>query len=261
MKLPAICSRFRLPGTRRHPPAAVPAQTPEDRADRIHRILAEPPFRITDVSDASLALYEQALTHESCRSSARYPAATSPDNERLEFLGNYVLDFVVAEYLYTNYPLPPGEMNKRLQVTQNDNLADIVLRQNLGIDGAVRRRQVLTDAIIADAFEALLGAIYLDRGMETVRTIITAIFAEEIERFDTTQNFKGRLQEAAARRGLGQVEYEYRQDGPDNEPSWTAKVLIGKRAWSTGTDGTKRGAAMLAAEEALRLLEEKGHGS
>jgi ribonuclease-3 len=260
MKLPAIRSRLRLPGTLRHPQPATPIPVPEDRAGRLRRLLADPPFRITDVSDASLALYEQALTHESCTQNTRYPATTTTDNERLEFLGNYVLDFVVAEYLYTHHHLPPGEMNKRLQVTRNDNLADIVLRRDLAIDQLVRRRQVLTDAIIADAFEALLGAIYLDRGMEAVRTIIIAIFAEEIERFDTTQNFKGRLQEAAARQGLGRVEYEYRQDGPDNDPSWTARVLIGRQPQGSGTDGTKRGAAMLAAEEALRLLEREEHG-
>lgn len=258
MKLPPICPRFRLPGMlRRRPPA--PAPPGAERADRLRRLLAAPPFQVTGIDDAALARYDQALTHASCTSSTRYPATPSPDNERLEFLGNYVLDFVVAEYLYTRYTLPPGEMNRRLQVTRNDNLADIVRRRNLGIDEVVRRRQMLTDGIIADAFEALLGAIYLDRGMEAVRTVIHAIFAEEIERFDTTRNFKGRLQEAAAERGLGKVEYEYRQDGPENAPVWTACVLIAGQPRGSGTDGTRQGAAMLAAEETLRLLEEKEH--
>ncbi|MDN7024600.1 ribonuclease III [Methanoculleus sp. FWC-SCC1] len=257
MKLPPICPRFRLPGMRRRPPA--PAPTGAERADRLRRLLAALPFLVTDIDDAALARYDQALTHASCTSSTRYPATVARDNERLEFLGNYVLDFVVAEYLYTQYHLPPGEMNKRLQVTRNDNLADIVLRRNLGIDEAIRRRQTLTDAIIADAFEALFGAIYLDRGMETVQRIILAIFAEEIERFDTTQNFKGRLQEAAAERGLGKVEYEYRQDGPDNAPTWEARVLIAGQPRGSGTDSTKQGAAMLAAEETLRLLGGKEH--
>ncbi len=257
MKFPAFPIRLRIPSFLQRHREERPLPPAPDREAELRWLLSAPPFNLEIVDAEALLLYDRALTHRSYVEGTRYRLSASGDNERLEFLGNYVLDFVVADYLYTHYNLPPGELNKRLQVTGNDNLADIALSRNLGIDGALRRRgQVLTDAVIADAFEALLGAIYLDRGMEAVRTIILAIFSEEIERFDLSQNYKGRLQELAGRRKLGNVEYEYRQTGPDKAATWTARVLLGKQAWGEGTDSTKQGAAMLAAEDALTRLGE-----
>ncbi|KLK89034.1 ribonuclease III [Methanoculleus sediminis] len=252
MKLSTIWTRFRIGSLCRRRLPRRPEPGALDREAEVRALLARPPFGITDVADAALSLYDRALTHRSYANRGEYPAATFEDNERLEFLGNYVLDFVIADHLYGEYDLPPGEMNRRLQVTRNTKLAEIVRRQGLGIDGAVRRRgQPPTDSIVADAFEALIGAIYLDRGLDVARDVVLAIFEEEIAECDTHRNYRGRLQEYVARENLGDLEYAFRQTGPGNCPVWAARVTVGGIPFGEGEARTKQGAAMLAAKEAL----------
>lgn len=239
-------------------PLKHPEPIGEGREAEVRALLARPPFEVTDVTDAALPLYDRALTHRSCANGGEYPAAVGDDNERLEFLGNYVLDFIIADHLYGEYDLPPGEMNRRLQVTRNTKLAEIVLSQGLGIDGLIRRRgQALTDSIVADAFEALIGAIYLDRGLDVARGVVLAIFEGEISECDVRRNYRGRLQEFVARRDLGRLEYAYRQTGPGSSPVWAARVTVGGSPLGEGTAPTKQGAAMLAAKEALGRLGEE----
>lgn len=255
MKLSTIWTRFRISGfcrgrLLRHPEPAAP-----DRRAEVRALLARPPFGITDPTDAALLLYDRALTHRSYASHGEYPVAVPEDNERLEFLGNYVLDFVIADHLYTGYDLPPGEMNRRLQVTRNTKLAEIVRRQGLGIDSAVRGcGQAPTDSIVADAFEALIGAIYIDRGIDVARDVVLAIFEEEITECDTQRNYRGRLQEYVARESLGELEYTFHQTGPGNCPIWIARVAVRGVSLGEGMARTKQGAAMLAAKEALGRL-------
>lgn len=266
MKFSTIWTRINIAGlfgkrlSRRRPePIAL------DREAEVRALLARsPPFGITDVADSALPpLYDRALTHRSYANHGEYPAVTFEDNERLEFLGgNYVLDFVIADHLYGEYDLPPGEMNRRLQVTRNTKLAEIVRRQGLGIDAAIRGGygQAPTDSIVADAFEALIGAIYLDRGLSVARDVVLAIFEEEIAECDTHRNYRGRLQEYVARESLGELEYAFRQTGPGNCPVWAARVTVGGGVpfGEGGRAKTKQGAAMLAAKEALGRFGGEG---
>jgi len=236
-------------------PSACPEPVSSDREAQVRALLTRPPFGITDIADAAFPLYDRALTHRSYANCGEYPATVIDDNERLEFLGNYILDFIIADHLYGEYDLPPGEMNRRLQVTRNTKLAEIVRGQGLGIDAAIRRRgQVLTDSIIADAFEALIGAIYLDRGLIVAREVVLAIFEGEIAECDVHRNYRGRLQEYVARENLGELEYAFRQTGPGNSPVWAARVAVGGNLLGEGEGRTKQGAAMLAAKEALSRL-------
>jgi ribonuclease-3 len=260
MKLSTIAEIFHIGDLFRRNPPDLPEQVRRDRKDQIADLLARAPFEITGMSDASYSLYDRALTHRSYAASGKYQAQGSlEDNERLEFLGNYILDYLIAEHLYIHYRLPPGEMNRRLQVTRNSHLADIVQRRGLGIEGAIRRKgQALTDSIIADAFEALIAAIYLDRGPDKAREVVLAVFAEEIEDLDTGRNYRGRLQEMIAQKNLGVLEYEYRQSGPVNDPLWTARVKIAGTLLGEGRDSTKQGAAMQAAREALDRCQGQG---
>jgi ribonuclease-3 len=228
-----------------------------DRVEELRALLARPPFEITGIDDNTIAIYDRALTHRSYTNGGEYPAAVAEDNERLEFLGNYILDFIIAEHLYTGYEIPPGEMNRRLQVTRNTKLAEIVRLQGLGIDRVVRRRgQALTDSIIADAFEALIGAIYLDRGLDLARNVVLAIFEDEIADCDTDRNYRGRLQEHVSRESLGDLEYTFHQTGPGNCPTWVARVSVGGTPYGEGRARTKQAAAMTAAKEALSRFEE-----
>ncbi|MDN7012070.1 ribonuclease III [Methanoculleus sp. FWC-SCC3] len=258
MKLSTIWTKFRIGGLCRRRLPRRPGPAALDREAEVRALLAHPPFGITDVADTALPLYDRALTHCSYANGGEYPTTTFEDNERLEFLGNYVLDFVIADHLYGEYDLSPGEMNRRLQVTRNTKLAEIVRQQGLGIDGAVRRRGLApTDSIVADAFEALIGAIYLDRGLDVARDVVLAIFEEEIAECDTHRNYRGRLQEYVARENLGELEYTFRQTGPGNCPVWAARVAVGGVPFGEGRAKTKQGAAMLAAKEALGRLGEE----
>ncbi|WP_292364337.1 ribonuclease III family protein [Methanoculleus sp. UBA208] len=255
MRLSTTWQKLRIGGLCGRRLLARPEPVGRDREAEVRALLARPPFGITDVADAALPLYDRALTHRSYVNGGEYPAAVVDDNERLEFLGNYILDFIIADHLYGEYDLPPGEMNRRLQVTRNTKLAEIVRGQGLGIDGAVRRRgQTLTDSIIADAFEALIGAIYLDRGLTVAREVVLAIFEEEIAECDVHRNYRGRLQEYVARENLGELDYAFRQTGPGSSPIWAARVTIGGNLLGEGEGRTKQGAAMLAAKEALGRL-------
>lgn len=258
MRLANFREKLRIGSLFGHKPPEPQAPADHDRKAEIRALLAAPPFGITDVADATLPLYDRALTHRSYVNGGEYPTMTVDDNERLEFLGNYVLDFVIADYLYGAYDLPPGEMNRRLQVTRNTKLAEIVRRQGLGIDAAVRRKgQALTYSIVADAFEALIGAIYLDRGLDVAREVVLAIFENEIAEYDPHRNYRGRLQEYVARENLGGLAYDYRQTGPGNSPVWAARVSVGGTPLGEGKAPTKQGAAMLAAKEALGRLGEE----
>jgi ribonuclease-3 len=258
MRLSTIRERLRIGGLFGQKLPRHPEPAGRDRGAELRALLAAPPFGITDLSDAALPLYDRALTHRSYANGGEYPAAAVEDNERLEFLGNYVLDFIIADHLYDAYDLPPGEMNRRLQVTRNTKLANIVLEQGLGIDSAIRRKGLaLTDSIIADAFEALIGAIFLDRGLDVAREVVLAIFEDEIAECDTRRNYRGRLQEYVAQQDLGNLAYDYRQTGPGNCPVWAARVTVGGVPLGKGEARTKQGAAMLAAKEALVHLGEE----
>lgn len=258
MRLSSIRKKLRIGSLFKKNEPTWPEPAGHDREAEVRALLARPPFGITDIADAALHLYDRALTHRSYANGGVYPGMEVDDNERLEFLGNYVLDFIIADHLYDAYDLPPGEMNRRLQVTRNAKLADIVRRQGLGIDGAIRRKgQPLTDSIIADAFEALIGAIYLDRGLDVAREVVLTIFVDEIAECDTRRNYRGRLQEYVAREDLGRLAYDYRQIGPGNRPVWAARVSVRGVSLGEGEARTKQGAAMIAAREALIRLGEE----
>lgn len=255
MNLSTIWKKLDIGGHFRRKPSGCLLPVGRDREAEVRALLARSPFGVTDIAVTTLPLYDRALTHRSYANGGEYPVEVTGDNERLEFLGNYILDFIIADHLYGEYDLPPGEMNRRLQVTRNTKLAEIVRGQSLGIDGAIRRRgQALTDSIIADAFEALIGAIYLDRGLTVAREVVLAIFEEEIAECDVHRNYRGRLQEYVARENLGELEYAFRQTGPGSCPVWAARVAVGGTLLGEGEGRTKQRAAMLAAKEALGRL-------
>ncbi len=134
----------------------------ESRKKQLLNILSGPYFRIETTTEEALALYNTALTHSSLANEMKQRGIKRDDYERLEFFGNYLLEFIVAKHLYSTTYLPQGDMSTRLKVTENYNLADIVMKYALGLDDAVllSKGTPLTDSIIADTFEAFIGAIY-----------------------------------------------------------------------------------------------------
>lgn len=228
----------------------------ESRKKKMLDILSGPYFRIEAATEEALALYDTALTHSSFVEDMRRKNVPCEDFERLEFFGNYLLAYAVAGYLYDSTNYEPGEMSVRLQVTANPNLARIVKKHDLKIKEAILLGEgtALTDNIIADAFEAFIGAIKYAEGTEKACEVILGIFADEIKCFNPDSNYKGRLQEYVVQQKLGDLEYRHVEDGPAHKRNHTAIVYLNGNMIGQGTAYKQSVAEMNAAREALQKL-------
>jgi len=204
-----------------------------------------------------------ALTHRSYA----YEHGGLPTNERLEFLGDSVLGLVVTDELYRRHPdLPEGTLAKlRASVVNMTSLAGVA--RSLG-DGGIGRHLFLgrgeetaggreKDSILADALEALIGAIHLGGGLATASAIVHQLFDPLLADAATRGaglDWKTSLQELGAARGLGQPSYRIEDDGPDHAKVFTAEVVLGGEVRGAGTGRTKKAAEQEAAEVAWRAL-------
>jgi ribonuclease III len=215
-------------------------------------------------------LLELALTHRSYA----YEHGGLPTNERLEFLGDSVLGLVVTDELYRSHPdLPEGQLAKlRASVVNMASLARVSRALGEGGIGPhllLGRGETTTggrekDSILADALEALIGAIHLGCGLDTASVIVHRLFdpllAESATR-GAGLDWKTSLQELGAGRGLGAPVYAVQDDGPDHAKTFTAEVLLAGEVRGTGTGRTKKAAEQEAAEAAWRALTAVDGGS
>ena len=200
-------------------------------------------------------LLEQALTHRSL-------AREHPHNQRLEFLGDAVLGLMVAELLYSLYPdADEGDLSKRLVALVNgEQLASIAREWQLGellflSPSEEEQRGRSNSSNLEDACEALLGAIYLDGGLDAVRPLIAQYWRPLAETLKSApKDAKTALQEWAQGRALPLPEYKVLSaQGPAHAPDFIVEVTVnGKTAQGHGT--TKRTAERLAAEALLKQL-------
>ena len=207
------------------------------------------------------ALLELAFTHRSLA----YESGSSETNERLEFLGDSVLGLIVTEELYKRYPdfdesrlspLRSGVVNMRA-------LADIARGLQLGQYIRLGKGEEVTNgrdknSLLADALEALIGAIYLQFGFarctEIVRDLITPTMDSAVAR-GAGLDGKTALQELAASLGKGAPEYIVSEEGPDHDKNFTAVAMLAGQALSTGTGKSKREAEQVAARAAYEALK------
>jgi ribonuclease-3 len=207
------------------------------------------------------ALAERALTHRSFA----YENGGLPTNERLEFLGDSVLGLVVTDTLYRSHPdLPEGQLAKlRASVVSTRALADVARTLGLGDSIRLGRGEHGTggrdkSSILADTLEALLGAVYLDRGLDGAGDVVRRLFgplmtaaAED----GAATDWKTALQEHAAAAGLGVPAYRTEQSGPDHATHFTAEALLRDEVRGTGAGRNKKEAEQEAAEAAWRSLQ------
>jgi ribonuclease III len=213
--------------------------------------------------DLPVDLVGQALTHRSYS----YENGGIPTNERLEFLGDSVLGLVVTETLYRAHPdLPEGQLAKlRAAVVNMRALADVA--RGLGLGGYVRlgKGEEATggrdkSSILADTFEALLGALYLSGGLDRAAPFVQRLFDPLISsaaRLGAGLDWKTSLQEAAAALALGSPEYRVESDGPDHAKTFTAHVVVGDEVLGSGDGGSKKEAEQRAAAASYRLLRAR----
>jgi len=143
--------------------------------DSIRRQIEAWPFLIEDATDELLVLTDMALRHDSYANEQRDRRIVLEDNERLEFLGDAVLELMVREHLYINTNLNEGDMTQKSQNLISNNALAAMVRERCGGLGSLVQTSAahneLSDRMLAGAFEAVLGAIYLCRGIETTRKI------------------------------------------------------------------------------------------
>jgi len=203
----------------------------------------------------ALDRYHRALTH---RSYTRERGGTSDDNERLEFLGDRVLNLIVAEVLFQNYPGQEGDLTARMEWTENRNLARAVVAADIGFEDLilVGSRQEKTPRIIAGAFEAFVAALYLDLGLARTKTIIGRLMADEIRNFRTDRNYKKILQEYLQKKDHPLPEYQLEErSGAHHHPRFSYVVMIDGEVIGRGKGRSKAEATQNAAREALRVLK------
>jgi ribonuclease-3 len=202
-----------------------------------------------------------ALTHRSwCNENA-----DDAHNERLEFLGDAALELIVSEWLYERYPEhAEGQLTLlRAALVCGETLAR--LAEQIGIPSALRlsRGEELSGArtrvpILANAFEAVIGAVLLDQGLTTTRSCVRALFTPELEHLDhaATRDPKSLLQEWVQAREHAQPRYELvAMQGPQHAPTFAVAVWVNGRELARGAGRNKHRAEIDAAQNALLVLQ------
>ena len=208
-------------------------------------------------------LLETALTHTSYAYENK-----KQSNEKLEYLGDSILEFVSSEYIYHNYPnLKEGEMTKvRASVVCEDSLQKIAKMHNfsdflkLGKSEKISQKEV-RPAIMADSVEAVIAAIFLDGGLNPAKKFILKNLAEPIENATKhigQKDYKTVLQEILQKNGNIDIEYEIIDEkGPDHEKVFTAEVKVNDKILATGKGKSKKIAEMEAAQKAIENIKKR----
>ncbi len=233
-------------------------ETPEDFARRL------------GMKFSRHSLLARALTHRSFLNEHLDEALE--DNERLEFLGDAVLDFLVGAWLYNHFPwMREGELTRlRSALVCTDQLAEFAGQMNFGPamrlgrgegESGGRKRM----ALLCATFEAVVGALYLDGGLGAVEQFIWPLLGPAADRILSTnqdQDAKSLLQERVQALGYGPPSYRtIATNGPEHMKSFEVEVLIDGQAYASGTGMSKQSAAKDAARAALERIQMEGLGS
>jgi ribonuclease-3 len=213
------------------------------------------PFTDASLLDRSLAHRSWCAETEGARS-----------NERLEFLGDAVLGLVVTDHLFLTYPdLPEGELAKvRASLVNSEALAEVAAGLDLGSFLLLGKGEAASGgrekpSILADAMEAVIGAVYLDGGWPAAADLVMNLLADRIEEAAAGpggQDFKTRLQELAARKFEQLPRYEVHDDGPDHAKRFYAKVFLAGEERGEGEGRSKKQAEQGAARAAWVQLQK-----
>ena len=214
-------------------------------------------------------LLEQALVHRSFVNENGWSPSTS--YERMEYLGDAVLELIISDELYRRCPdMPEGELTKgRSSLVRRETLSRVAQRSNLGEYISLGKGEEssggrLRDSILAAVIESVVAAVYLDRDYQEAKRFVLSLMAEELEEFFSTErieeNPKSCLQEFVQGRGYSTPCYRLvSSEGPDHGPVFTVEVLIEGEVMGVGKGGNKSGAESTAAKAALdRLASESG---
>lgn len=205
-------------------------------------------------------LLKTALTHTSYAHMHKIES-----NEKLEYLGDSILEFITSKYLYNNYTkLNEGEMTKvRATVVCEDSLYQVAIRLNIGKFLITSKGEGFGDvknkAILADAIEAIIAAIYLDSNIEEAEKFIVTNLKEAVEVASThvgTKDYKTVLQEKLQIHGNVRIEYSIiSEEGPDHDKYFVSQVMCDGEILAKGEGKSKKAAEMEAAKKALENMK------
>ncbi|WP_058303884.1 ribonuclease III [Gorillibacterium timonense] len=209
------------------------------------------------------AILRQAFTHSSYVNENR--SAGARDNERLEFLGDAVLELTVSEYLFEAYPnRSEGELTKlRASIVCEPSLVVFAENLSFGLYVLLGKGEELTGgrsrpALLADVFESFVGALYLDQGLAAVKSFLSSCLFPKITGDGKPQiiDYKTRLQEYVQQHGLGILEYRIAGErGPAHEKEFLSEVLMDGSLLGAGSGRSKKEAEQQAAREALGKMK------
>lgn len=203
-------------------------------------------------------LLHRALTHSSLSTGTR------PDNQRLEFLGDRVLGMVISEALLSDDPeATEGKLAPRLNtLVRKETCADVAAEIDLGAALMLGRSEMMSGgrrklALLGDAMEAVIAAVYLDTSFETTRALVLELWGDRIAKAEeTAADPKSNLQEWAQARGMPPPKYaEIERSGPDHAPIFVIEAQLQNGAKSRATANSKRAAQQAAASTLLKQLE------
>ncbi|WP_430708818.1 ribonuclease III [Paenalkalicoccus suaedae] len=218
-----------------------------------------------NVTYESEDLFIQAFTHSSYVNEHRI--RPYDDNERLEFLGDAVLELAISQYLYKLFDhMSEGEMTKlRAAIVCEPSLAKNAKELHFGDYVLLGKGEEMTGgrerpALLADVFEAFIGALYLDSGMDAVYSFLNDFVYPKIHQgeFSHMMDFKSQLQELIQRESQGQVQYTIVQEkGPAHSREFVSEVTLEDTKLGTGTGKSKKEAEQMAAQKALEKLNQE----
>ena len=213
------------------------------------------------INPKNIELYEMAFTHSSFNSDAK---THHHDYERLEFMGDSVLGFVIASLIYNYHPeMNEGSMTKaRSTLVQTASLArkarEYHYDEYIRAGHSLTKEQALkNDHILEDIFEAVLGAIYLDQGIQVAFKYIVNMFKDDVKNFQPTEvkDYKSRLQEAMQAEYRESVTYKViSEKGPPHDRTFEVEVYFNNQALGTGVGKSKKEAEQRAAQDALNKV-------
>lgn len=210
-------------------------------------------------------LLYQAFTHSSYVNEHRRKLFT--DNERLEFLGDAVLELSVSKFLFEKYPqMSEGELTKlRASIVCEPSLVIFANELKFGQYVLLGKGEELTGgrerpALLADVFESFVGALYLDQGLETVVTFLEKIVFPKVEigAFSHVMDFKSQLQEMVQQSNNGVLHYEIVDEkGPAHNRTFVSRVLLNEQELGVGRGKSKKEAEQQAAQSAMQMLKQQ----
>jgi ribonuclease-3 len=218
-----------------------------------------------DIQFHNKLLLKQAFTHASYVNEHRF--SQHHDNERLEFLGDAVLELTVSEYLYNLFPTrPEGELTKlRAAIVCEPSLVKFAVTLEFGQYVLLGKGEELTGgrtrpALLADVFEAFIGALYLDQGIEAARKFLDIYVFPQVSASGKQQmsDYKTELQELTQQHNMGLIEYRIVEErGPAHEREFVSEVYMGNECLGSGSGRSKKEAEQQAAAVALGRLKIK----